>query len=71
MDTLYARLKAANVPMENHYSDLYVPDTDKVRAIIATHPDRVYMTRFVSQIDGKVWIDLPFAYEPWWTRRQS
>lgn len=70
--TLYTDLKAARLDLDNHESDLYVRDTPEARAILAVHGKRVdghNVQRFTSQIDGKPWLDIPFAYTPWWERR--
>lgn len=65
--SLYQALLALNVPMSNHESDLYVPDTPEVRAIIAQFGRKG--SSFVNQTNGERWLDIPFAYEPWWEKR--
>jgi hypothetical protein len=68
--TLCEELKAAGVEMLNHESDLYVPDTPEVRAILAKHRPEPSTTRgFTNQAPphvGERWLDVPFAYDPWW-----
>lgn len=65
--TLYEDAKSAGLPMASHESDLYLPDTAEAREILARHPlQKSNATRFRSQIDGKTWIDIPFAYLPFW-----
>lgn len=66
--TLYQKLVAAGIPVESHYSDLYVPSTEQSRAIIRAHVPKPYATGFKSNIDGKPWIDIPFAFDPFWER---
>ncbi len=67
--SLYKELKAAGVPMANHYSDLYVPVTPETRAIIRKYrPGGVSV--FTNQVEGGAWFDVPFAFEPYWERRQ-
>jgi len=70
--SLYQELKAAGVPMANHESDLYVPDTEQVRAILDKYPvSKSNARRFTNQVEGGTWIDIPFAFEPWWERRTA
>jgi hypothetical protein len=71
--TLYDELIAANIEgISNHESDLYVPVTPEVTAILDRHPThKKNATTFVSNIDGKLTYDIPFAYGPFWSERQS
>lgn len=70
--SLYADMVAAAIPTDNHESDLYVPDTPEARAILARHGKKVdgwNVQRFTSAIDGKPWLDIPFAFQPYWDKR--
>jgi hypothetical protein len=64
--SLYKELVAAGVPIDHHESDLYVLDTRVARGILAAHGKKG--TAFTSQVDGRRWIDVPFAYEPFWEK---
>lgn len=65
--TLYQICKAKGLPLDNHESDLYVQDSpEAVEAVRATGHS---FSRFLNKIDGKVWLDIPFAYDPWWEDR--
>ena len=64
---LYDDLKAAGVPLDSHESDLYVKATPDARRILAAHGAR--FTGFISQVDKKLWFDVPVMYEPFWARR--
>ena len=73
--TLYDQIIALNVPTDSHESDLYVLATPEVRALLDAHgldilkaSGRTYST-FTSNIDGRLWFDVPFAYQPWWDKR--
>lgn len=66
---LYAELVAAGVQLDNHESDLYVRVTDESRRIIKA--SGYSYTVFTSAIDGVRWFDVPFAYHPWWAKRQT
>lgn len=61
-------LVRAGVPYDHHESDLYLLDTPQAREILARHG--LKGERFTSQIDGKAWLDVPFAYSPWWQDKQ-
>ena len=69
MSTLYAALVAAGCEIDNHESDLYVQDTTFARDVLATF--HVNASRFRSQVDGKMWLDIPFAFQPWWDARAT
>jgi hypothetical protein len=71
-ERLYDALKAAGIEMSNHESDLYFPDTPETRAILSQFPaEKANATFFINQVNHKPWIDVPFAYMPWWIARQS
>ena len=64
----YKALLAADVPMDSHESDLYVLATAQALSIVKA--SAWTFTYFRSAIDGRQWLDIPFAYEPFWERRQ-
>ena len=65
-DDLYAALVAAGVPTDSHESDLYCLSTPESRALVELSGKR--FNRFTSQVDGKAWLDIPFAFTPFWDR---
>jgi hypothetical protein len=65
--SLYQDLLAAGIPTDHHESDLYVLDTPTARSLIARHGKKG--SGFKSQIDGLRWIDVPFAYDPFWEKK--
>lgn len=67
--SLYQALKAAGVRTDHHESDLYVLDTPIARALLASHGKKA--SGFTSQIDGKRWLDVPFAYDPFWAKKEQ
>lgn len=71
--SLYERLKAAGVEIDNHETDLYFPDTQQTRAIVAAcMAEGVLMSppqRFKSQHDGSTWFDAAFQFTPEWEAR--
>jgi hypothetical protein len=66
-------IEAAEIPYGCHCSDLYVPDTEAVRALLRAFP--LYeknARRFTNRKEphkGERWIEIPFAFIPWWKAR--
>lgn len=73
--SVYTRMKDAGIPIENHYSDLYVPATDQTREILeqskAAGDYFCAPTTFTSTSDGKQWFDIPFMFDPYWFRKRG
>lgn len=69
MATLYEELKAAGIETSNWQSDLYFPATPKALEILDKHPlQKSNATRFMDNITGAPWVDVPFAFIPYWDR---
>ena len=66
---IYKEILALGVPIDSHESDLYVKDTPEVRELLNEYQYQSNVTEFTNEIDGAHWLDIPFAYEPWWRRR--
>lgn len=67
-------LKAAGVreeDMDNHESDLYVKKTSISTKVINNYEFKKSVTQFRSQIDKKIWYDIPFAYDPFWEGKKK
>jgi hypothetical protein len=68
--TLYSDLTNANIQTDNHESDLYFPVTEETKEILNKFPlQESNATIFKCAIDGKLWFDVPFAYDPYWIKR--
>ena len=68
--SLYAEAVAAGISVDHHESDLYLPWTAEVREMLKTHgKSGVSAVPFRSEIDGTMWVDVPFSYDPWWLAR--
>jgi hypothetical protein len=52
---------------DHHESDLYLLATPEAWTIMKHHEKRGKIFR--SEIDGKLYYDIPFAYDPWWIAR--
>ncbi len=53
--------------IDHHESDLYVRDSPVVRTVIRQFG--MNSSNFTSS-DGSKWIDVPFAYEPFWDKKR-
>lgn len=68
--SLHHDLVTAGLQLDNHESDLYVEDTPEARAILARHPThRTNARPFQHAVTGKLWLDVPFAFEPFWQKK--
>jgi hypothetical protein len=65
-DTIYEEAKKLGVEIDHHESDLYIPVTPETQELVRNYQFRSIVTRFTSQVDGKSWYDIPFAYQPFW-----
>jgi hypothetical protein len=74
--SVYSDLKAAGIKTGNHESDLYAPDTPEVRAILERFPlNKANARPFTVQEGhpdaGQRWLDIPFAFDPFWEKKQA
>jgi hypothetical protein len=68
-DHVYDALIAAGCQVDNHESDLYVLATPEARAILQQYDKLTPLAKpFRSQIDGRIWYDVPFMYKPFWDK---
>lgn len=63
-ETLYDECVARGIPIENHESDLYIPLNSETMELLKFYGCRGEL--FANQEDKTTWIDIPFAYLPWW-----
>ena len=69
--TLFQKIVAAGIDFDHHESDLYIENTSVAMEILKSFPLNKKNARdFISETDGEAWIDVPFAYEPWWIKRR-
>jgi hypothetical protein len=71
--TLFDLIEAAGIEFGSHSSDLYIPDTEATRILLRAFPlDEKNARRFTNQKEphkGERWIEIPFAFLPWWKAR--
>jgi hypothetical protein len=69
--TLWDIVEARGIPYANNSSDLYLPYSEEVRELLNDFPKQKELARqFINQTNQEVWLDIPFAYLPWWRERQ-
>jgi len=65
--SLYESLIEAGIETDHHEGDLYFADTAQARAMLAEYPTHnKNAQRFVEQITGETWVDIPFGYDPFY-----
>jgi hypothetical protein len=65
--TIFQAVVAAKIPRDHHESDLYIKATPAARELLKRYKHS--FSAFTSQIDGSLWFDVPFAFDPWWEER--
>ena len=66
--SIYTILKEKGIPTDHHESDLYVKATPEAIELTKDFESRTF---FKSNIDGELWIDLPFRYDPFWIAKEK
>lgn len=67
--SIWTEVEARGIPYRNHESDLYIPVTDETTALLRKLG--IKFSTFRNRVEGGLWYDIPFAYEPWWEKRQA
>ena len=73
LTSVYEDCVAAGVEMSNHYSDLYIPVNETTNAILKKYSQKsgCQAKTFVNKISKDLWYDVPFAYLPYWEKKQQ
>lgn len=66
--SIYEVCKKNGVEVASHGSDLYIPVTVFTQRLVDNYQFKGAVKTFTSQIDGKLWFDIPFAYDPFWEK---
>ena len=66
--TIYAAAVAAlpACDIDHHASDLYLKRTPASAALVGRLDNTALLSVFRSQIDGRIWYELPFCFTPFW-----
>lgn len=67
-ETLYSAVKRLGIEHDSHESDLYLPVTPQVQALLRLYKLRA--TVFTHTTKHVAWYDVPFMYAPFWEQRQ-
>lgn len=59
---IFEEVKKQGIEYSTHCSDLYIPVNDQTRKLVDYYEYKGNVEIFISQIDGKPWYDIPFAY---------
>lgn len=71
MDNIKKKLEEAGQPMSFHYSDIYTPVNEITRKIIGEYQFKASVTIFKSNIDNKMWFDIPLANDDYFERKRA
>ncbi len=66
---VYQILKDSGAELDSHESDLYVKATPEAVKIVKD--SGWTYTTFTSQVDGLRWLDVAFAFRPFWDKKQE
>lgn len=69
--SVYKKLVAAGVEIDHHESDLYAKVTAESSEIVKNYGFNKNVRTFKSLVDGELWYDIPFAFDPWWESREA
>ena len=72
--SIYTAAKSAGLEMDHHEGDLYLKDTPGARELLAVAGKKIdgrNVQPFRSAIDGSAWLDIPFAYDPHFSRERA
>jgi hypothetical protein len=66
METIYQKAVRLMQPEEigSHESDLHLKVTEVSQRLVDDYKFKTIVERFISQIDGTAWFDIPFAFDP-------
>ena len=73
MSNLYEKCVEAGVPVEGRFGDMYIPVNPTTAELVKVHlkDGGTKPEIFTSQIDGKLWYDVPFAFKPFWEAKAA
>jgi hypothetical protein len=67
-ESIYDACVARNIPITHHASDLYIPCTPETLELVKHFGHQA--ETFTNQVEGGLWLDVPFQYRPWWEAKQ-
>ena len=70
-DHVYYALLETGAKTDHHESDLYIEDTPAVREVLKKYKLDRQAQPFKDNTDGTPWLDVPFAYLPFWFKKNG
>lgn len=67
--SLYQQVVEAGIEHGSYETDLHVKVTGESRKLIDNYEFKGNVQIFRSNIDGLLWFDVPFAYDPSWASK--
>jgi len=67
-ETIYQECIKRGIPIHNHESDLYIPVNTETKELVKFYKQNM-ASCFVNQIEGNLWYDIPFSYDPFWNNK--
>lgn len=68
--SLYEEVKATGGYIADHEADLYIEVNEVNKGILSRYPlEKTNATTFHNQVTGKLCYDIPFAYDPFWIKK--
>jgi len=69
--TIYLSALKRNIPHDHHESDLYLKDCQDTQELIALYGREKDAKSFRSALDNTTWVEIPFAFDPFWNKIQD
>jgi hypothetical protein len=69
--SIHQKAVLAGLEIASHCSDLYIPVNAISAELVKLHGHKSTLRQFTSQIDGKQWYEIAFAYDPYWDKREQ
>lgn len=68
---IYEQMKNAGIETASWQSDLYVPVNKTTQRILKKYKYKNQVTTFREQGTNRLMFDIPFAYAPYWEKRNG
>ena len=68
--TIFDKVKELGIEYDKHESDLYIPMTPITTKLVKEYEHKENVTKFISNSDGLVWYDIPFAFDDFWKNKR-
>jgi len=69
VNTIHELMEKTGARISGHYSDLYVEVNKETKKIISEYKHKSLVSIFRSEVDGKLYYDIPFANDDYWSKK--